>query len=232
MGAVALASSRSRSAAMQAGALAADVHDDKLARVLVARSSASPPVGPLVGEMAPPPRGPIATTLLALTGVLLVLHATRLFAKVALAYKRPAEVVVLDDGESGGVRVHWRVELLGRTIRDQEVVVPRAALLRASREVRFPRLAVYVGLLSLAVGSYVGVATFVDGVRAASPSLLGSGIAIIGVGVALDFALSSIWPGTRGRCRMLFVPREGAKLCVGGVDTHLADAALARLARS
>jgi hypothetical protein len=230
LGGVALASSSAQSATEQAAALAADVRDGKLARVLAVRSAAAGPVEPLLGEMAPAPRGPVATTLLAMTGVLLVMHAARLFAQVALAYRRPAEVVVLDQGDSGGVRVRWRVELLGRTMRDRDVVVPRAALLRASREVRYPKIALYAGLLSLAVGSYAGVSAFVDGVRAASPSLLASGIAIVGIGVALDFALSSIWPSTRGRCRMLFVPRDGAKLCVGGVDTQRADAALARLA--
>lgn len=230
LGGVALASSGAQFATEQAAALAADVRDGKLARVLAVRSAAAGPVEPLLGEMAPVPHGPVATTLLAITGVLFVTQAARLFAKVVLAYRRPAEVIVLDQGDRGGVRIRWRVELLGRTMRDRDVVVPRAALLRASREVRYPKIALYTGLFSLAVGSYVGVWAFVDGIRAASPSLLASGIVIVGIGVALDFALSSIWPSARGRCRMLFVPRDGAKLCVGGVDTQRADAVLARLA--
>ena len=182
--------------------------------------------------MSPAPHGPVATTLLALSGIMFVMHAARLFAKVALAYKRPAEVIVVDQGESGGLRVRRRIELLGRTMRDRDVLLPRSALLRASREVRYPRMALYAGLLSLAVGSYLGVSAFVDGVRAASPSLLASGIAIVAVGVAMDFALSSIWPSARGRCRVLFIPRDGSKLCIGGVDTRRADAMLARLAGS
>jgi hypothetical protein len=97
--------------------------------------------------------------------------------------------------------------------------------------VRYPRIALYAGLLALAVGSYVGVSAFVDGVRAASPSLLASGLAIVALGLALDFALSSVAPGARGRCRLLLVPRDGAKLCVAGVDAARADALLARLSR-
>jgi len=97
--------------------------------------------------------------------------------------------------------------------------------------VRYPGLALYAALLALALGSYVGVEAFVDGVRSASPSLLAAGLGIVVLGIALDFALSSLGPGSRGRCRVLLVPRDGAKLCVGGVETTGADAMLARLAR-
>jgi hypothetical protein len=90
----------------------------------------------------------------------------------------------------------------------------------------------YAGLLSLAAGTYVGVSAFVDGVRVASPSLIVTGVVIVGLGLALDFAISSLAPAARGRCCILFVPRDGGKLCVGGVDVRRADALLARLARS
>jgi hypothetical protein len=232
VGGVALASSRARAAVEQAAALAADVRDRKLARVLLHAPAVGEPMEPLVGELAPAPRGPLATTLLAMTGMLLVVHAARLFGKVALAYKRPARVTSLEELEGGGVRVHWRVELLGRTLRDRDVVVPRAALVRATREVRYPRIALYAGLLSLAVGSYVGISAFVDGVRTASPSLLASGFAIIALGLALDFVLTSAWPSARARCRMIFVPRDGDTLCIGDVSASHADAILARLARA
>jgi hypothetical protein len=225
--AVALTSSRSKGAMRQATALAAEVRDRKLGRVL-ATGAVREPVEPVVGELAPAPRGPVLTALLAVTGILFAVQAVRLLARVALAYKKPAELTLSEDG---GIRVHWRVELLGRTLRDREVVVPRTALLRATREVRYPRLALYAGLLALAVGSYVGVSAFVDGVRAASPSLLASGLVIVALGLALDFALSSLAPGAKGRCRLLVVPRDGAKLCVAGVEPHRADAVLARLSR-
>jgi hypothetical protein len=225
--AVALASSRTKSAVRQASALAAEVRDRKLARVL-GTGTAPEPVEPVTGEMAPAPRNPAATAVLAMTGLLFVMLAGRLVGRLALAYKKPAELTLADDG---GVRVRWRVELLGRTLRDRDVVVPRTALVRATREVRYPRIALYAGLLALAVGSYVGVSAFVDGVRAASPSLLATGLIVVALGLGLDFVLSSISPGVRGRCRLLLVPRDGGKLCVGGVDPRRADAVLARLAR-
>jgi hypothetical protein len=228
LAALALATSSAKIAEYQATLLAREVSDRTLARILSASPrDARKPLEPLRGEMAPPPRGPWATSLLAITGILFVVQAVRLFGQVALAYKRPAEVLVLDDG---GVRIQWRVELLGRTLRDRDVLVPRAGLARAAREVRFRGLALYAGLLALAVGSYVGVSAFADGVRSASPTLLAAGLLIVAVGLAMDFALSCALPGARGRCRVLFVPRSGSTLCVGSLDLASADAVLARLA--
>lgn len=225
--AAALSMSSAKSATRQATALAGEVRDRKLALVLSAGGRVES-VEPVVGEMTPPPRSPAATAVLAMTGLLFVVQAVRLVGRLAFAYKRPAELTLSEDG---GIRVHWRLELLGRTLRDRDVLVPRTALVRATREVRYPRLALYAGLLALAVGSYVGVSAFTDGVRAASPSLLATGLVIVALGIALDFALSSIAPGARGQCRLLVVPRDGAKLCVGQVDARRADAILARLAK-
>jgi hypothetical protein len=187
------------------------------------------PAQPLLGEMAPAPRGPLATTLLALTGVLLVAHVARLFVRVALAYKAPAQVLLSEDG---GVRVRWRVEVLGRTLRDRDVFVPRAALGRATREVRFSGLTLYAGLLALALGSYVGIAAFVDGVRSASPALLATGLLVVAIGLALDFVFSCVLPASRGRCRVLFVPRAGRSICIGGVEQTRADSMLGELSRT
>jgi hypothetical protein len=227
VGAVALAASTSKGALRQAATLAGEVRDRKLARVLGGRAG-DEAVEPVPGELTSSPRGPVATALLAVTGLLVLLPALRLVGRLALGYRRPTVVSLTDEG---GVRVKSRTELLGRTLRDRDVLVPRAALLRATRDVRYPSLAMYAGLLALAVGSYLGVAAFVDGVRAASPSLLATGLAIVALGLGLDFVLTSVAPGIRGRCRVLFVSRDGVSLCVGGVDTKRADALLGRLAR-
>jgi hypothetical protein len=241
--AAALASSAGPTVGERVSKLAREVRDPRIARVLAgahamtarrAEDDRSPQSGApeankalsLRGEMNPAPRGPVATVALAVSGILLALYAVRLFGRVAFAYKKPAEVSLSEDG---GVRVRWRTELLGRTLRDGDVVVPRVSLARATREVRYPRVVLYAGLLALSIGSYLGVAAFVDGVRAASPSLLATGLAVVALGLAIDFALSSIAPSTRGKCRLLFVSRDGRTLCVGGVETALADALLARL---
>lgn len=220
----ALAASGSDRAKALCATLSRDVKDPVLLRVLATGEHATPEEVRVEGELLPPPRGPVATTLLALTGILFVLHAARLVARLALAYRRPAEVSLSETG----VRVKARTELLGRTLREREHVIVRAGLVRIVREVRFPGAAFYAGLLALAVGSYVGVRAFADGVRAASPSLLLVGLSIVALGIALDFVLGTLLPGSRGRCRIAFVPRKGAALCVGDVDARRADDALAR----
>src|SRR5262249_56558157 len=101
-----------------------------------------------------------------------------------------------------------------------------------TREVRYPRLAMYAGLFALAVGSYLGVGLVVDGVRAASPSMLGTGLVIAMLGLGLDFALSSLVPGLGGRSRVVMVPRRGTVLCVSLVDPTAADRLLGKLSQT
>jgi hypothetical protein len=118
----------------------------------------------LAGERYPTPRGPVATALMAVTGILLLLRAGRLLAKLVLGLRQPTEVRVTADA----IHVFARTEMLGKVVREQVIVIPKAGLLRAVREVRYPRVGMYAGLIALALGSYVGVGLVVDGLRAAS----------------------------------------------------------------
>jgi hypothetical protein len=220
----ALAGSASERAKALTNELSSVVTDPTLRRVLGAGEHAAPDEVRLEGEIVAAPRGPVATTLLAFTGILFAAHAVRLLARLALAYRRPAEVLLSESG----IRVKTRTELLGRTLRERDHVILRSGLVRVVREVRFPRAAFYAGLLALAVGSYIGVRAFVDGVRAASPSLLLVGLLIIALGIAADFVLGTLVPGSRGVCRIAFIPRSGPTVCVGDVDLRRADAALQR----
>jgi hypothetical protein len=226
LGAVALAASRAPAAMEQSVALQRQVEDPKLRRVLDARESREP-LDPIAGEMTSAPRGPVATVLLGVTGLLLLARAAQLLGRAALSYRRPGELSITPGGD---VRVRWRVLLLGATLRERDVVLPRAGLARAEREARFAGASLYGGLLALVVGSYVGVGTFVDGVRVASPALLGAGLLIAASGLAIDFALGHVVPSVAGRCRVVLAPRRGPKLCVGHVEIARADALLARLA--
>ena len=229
VGCAALAASGSDKAKALCADLASEVKDPVLLRVLATGESTMSEEVRLEGELVAAPRGPVVTTILAFTGLLFAIHAVRLVAKLALAYKRPAEVSL----SASGVRVKTRTEMLGRTLREREHVILKAGLVRVVREVRFPRAAFYAGLLALALGSYVGVRAFVDGVRSASPSLLVVGLLIVALGIGADFVLGTLVPGARGRCRLAFVPKAGGVLCVGDVDARRADDALTRsLARA
>ncbi len=217
-----LASATSKAA--QVARAACTPSDPLLARILE-DSSGKVEETRIEGELTAAPRSPVATFFLAITGILLVVSLVRLFGRVALSYKRPAELWISERG----IRVKARTELLGRTLREREIRIDKGALARAAREVRFPSLGVYLGLFALAIGSWIGVGALVDGVRAASPSLLGTGLLVVAAGIGLELLLASIAPGARGKCRVFFLPQRGAKVCLSTSDASRVDAALARL---
>jgi hypothetical protein len=223
--AAALRHGGSTAARAEAAALATEVRDGIVRSIL--RGSAPVEAGEVAaaGELVPAPRGPVALVLLGFTGLLALANLGRVAARLVLGLRRPAEL----RASASGVTVFARTELLGRKVGEREIHVPLAALARASREVRYPRLALYTGLVALAIGSYLGVSLVVDGVRAGSPDLLGIGVAIVVLGFVLDFVLASVGASSRGRCRVVIVPRRGASVAVGRVDPALADLALGRL---
>jgi hypothetical protein len=224
VGAAALVSSSSPAAATRAALLSTLVTDPALACLL--RREPRPRGSDLEGEVLYVPRGVFGTTVMAITGVLFAMHIGRLLARAALGYRKPARVTISQDG----ARIRWKTEILGRTIRDHDVVFGREGLASVVREVRYPRTAFYAGLFFLALGSFVGMRTVADSVRSASPPLFLTGFVFVALGIVLDFALGSLVPGAGGRCRLVFVPRAGAPVFVAGVDAAQADAALALLA--
>ena len=230
--AVALRSSSSSAASKEMGRLATRVQDPGIRALLEKPEKADKPrdVTPidLTGELATPPRHPLVTTLLAVTGLLFISAFVRIGARAAFGYRRPAEVLLT----AGSVRVRARTLILGRPVRERDIVLARAGLARAIREVRYPRAAFYAGLLCLALGSLLGVHTFVDGVRSASPSLLFYGLLVIAIGIGLDFLLAMLDRGRPGTCGVVFVTRDGSATAVRGVDATLAERALRQLAEA
>ena len=234
LAASALHESESAAARSEARSLADDARDP-IVRALLSGTAAAPtspegpeaPVAVLTGEIVPAPRSPIALIFLGFTGILALMHLGRLLGQVALRYRRPAELRV----SSKGLVIHTKTELLGKTLKERDIHIPIESLLRATREVRYPRLALYVGLGALALGSYVGISIFVDGARAGSPELLGIGLLLVVVGIALDYVLSNLVPSGARRCRVVFEPRKGPSIAIGKIDPLRADEALNRLER-
>lgn len=225
--AAALASSNSPVAHEEAKSLGTETRDPVIGSLL-ASAARSGEGASASGEMIAAPRGPVALVLMAITGLLVIVPLARMAGRLFLRYRSPAELRV----SPTSLTVIAKTELLGRTVREREIVVPLDQLSSVARDVRYPRLALYAGLFALALGSYVGVSLFVDGARAGSPDLLGMGALIVAVGVALDFALTNLMPVGRGRCRVLITPSKGGALAIGDVDPKLADAALQRLVPS
>ncbi len=225
VGVAALALSSSEEAAKLLQSVAREATDPMLKKFALSENA---PVKEtrFTAQITAAPRSPAATTALAFSGILFVMHVVGLIARYALALDRPAEVTL----RGNEIQVDSKMILLGRTLTEKKVVIKKSELARAGREVRYPRVAFYAGLLSLAVGSYFGISMLVDGTRSASPSLLLSGLLVVSLGIAVDFALRSLSPGLRGKCRLVLVPRRGPAICVLAGDTKTADNALAALA--
>jgi hypothetical protein len=164
---------------------------------------------------------------LAVTGLLLLIELGYLVGRYVLSLRRTAEVRV----SAAGLEVRTRTAMLGKTLLESATVIPRDGLVRVTREIRYPGLPMYTGLVALTIGSYIGVGLFVDGARAGSPSMLGTGLLIALFGLGIDFALSSLIPGARGRSRLLIIPRRGPMLCLAAVEVAAADRILGRLAK-
>jgi hypothetical protein len=224
--AAALSASPSETARQWSADLAARVSDPLVRTVLCPPSPEHQTR--LSGELAPPPRHAAVVAVLGLTGILALLHIARLTGRYALALRRPVEVRLGPEG----LELSQRTELLGRVLRDRRVLVPLHNLQRVAREVRYSRLGLYVGLFALAVGTYLGIALFVDGVRVpgGSPPLLGMGVLLVLLGLGLDFGLSSLSDTARGKCRLVILPRKGKSLCVAELEPRPTDALLRTLA--
>jgi hypothetical protein len=178
----------------------------------------------IAGELVPAPLGAVALVLQAVTGILLLRYLGRFFARL-LGCKRPTKVTVAKDR----VTVATELTMLGKTLRRREHVIPVAALVRAVREVRYPKLSLYAGLIALSLGTYFGASLATDGLRVGSPSLLGVGAAIIGLGLVLDLVFAKLVPAGKGSHHLVFVPRRGRTLALTVADAEAADRALRAL---
>ncbi|MBN1607994.1 MAG: hypothetical protein JW940_15270 [Polyangiaceae bacterium] len=219
-------------------------HSDTEAAARAAESAAYAAADPLIrlalehraqhseglhGELTSAPRGIAITLLLAVTLLLLVVHVGRLVARFALGYKRPARVLLTPEGLS----ISWRTELLGRSLRERSTLLPTAALARITREVRYARAGLYVGLGALVLGTFVGVSLLVDGLRVpggSGPLLVLAALCLL-AGIGLDFVLSSFSDAVRGSCRLVVVPRRGRPLCLRSLSPRATDALLESVAR-
>ncbi len=184
----------------------------------------------LDGELSLPPLGPVVTTLLTVTLVLFVLQVGRVLLRWVLAFKRPASISI----GPNGLELNQRTELLGKVLHERSIVVPLSSLVRVTRETRYARVGMYVGLIALILGSYFGMGLFVDAVRVpgGSASLLGLAVLMMVLGLGLDFTFASASDTVRGKCRMLVVPQRGRPLCLGSLDPARADAMLATIAEA
>lgn len=225
---LALARGRAKAAVEGREALRSTTEDPTIASLLapmeVAATSASSTLV-VVGEEASPPRSSFVTLLLTVTLILPLMSLAKLFGRFALRLRRPAELAFSKEG----VRVRSRIEVLGKIVREREVFLTAPNLVRAAREVRYPRLPTYVGIVALLVGSYFGLRFVLDGLRAGSPEFLGFGLAVLIAALGLDYGLTLLPSRTPSRCRLVLQPSRGKTFAFARVDRVQAEAALRTL---
>jgi hypothetical protein len=183
-----------------------------------------PPELSLEGERADLPRGPVSTALLVATGVLPLWRIARFVSSRLFGLKRPMTLRF----SKNGLSVHERLEVSGRVLRDTERWIARENLATITREESHSRLGLYVGIVALLSGTYLGTRDLVDGLAVPDGSLrlMGSGLLLIAFGAIVDFAVWSARDSVRSRCRLIVVPHRGRAFCCGSVQRDKADAAL------
>src|SRR5690606_22988888 len=95
---VSLGEARSEAAREVSRELLPRVGDPVLRSLLGGGAAQAPASSALVGELAPPPKNPWVTALLALTFLLAIAHVARLIARYVFAYKRPARLALSQRG--------------------------------------------------------------------------------------------------------------------------------------
>jgi hypothetical protein len=180
----------------------------------------------LRGELGPRALGRLTTLLLALCGVLFVWRAARVLGRWFLGRRAEAVVTLAEPG----LRVLLRSSLLGRQTRERELLIALPHLLRVERVVRFSGLAFYAGVCTLALGSYVGTQIIVESLRGDTGiELVLVGVALIGLGLLLDFLLVTGLQSGQGRCRLRLITDDGLRLEIDRLDPPLVDALLEQL---
>jgi hypothetical protein len=132
---------------------------------------------------------------------------------------------------SRGLELVSRHELLGRVIKERRQLVPLDELRQVVREVRYPRLGLYAGLMALTLGTLVGTRLFVDGLRVSGLSftMMAWGALFVVLGLGLDLLLTGLFDGARGQCRVVVRTRGSGAFSLGSLNPSEVDRLLSDL---
>jgi hypothetical protein len=158
----------------------------------------------LAGELEGEHRGGLARTLGVLTGWSLLRGAALAIGRGIFSLRRPMTLSL----EGGTLRVLGHTELLGRTLRTFDVRYPVRELVEIRREARFPALPVALSAVALGVGAILGARAVVEGAGVAYFPLIALGLGLLVGGLVFDLLLRALFPGVRGRGRLLLRARD------------------------
>jgi hypothetical protein len=190
-----------------------------LGTALVPALAVGPEDAVLDGVRARPRRSPLVDAARLLTGIALVGWALR--GLLALVGAR-REVCLRLSGP--GLEIEERTRAFGRVLRSRRTTFAFAGIRSVEREVRYPRLHLYVGAIALALGVLVGGIWIFDGVRGGDFVLAAIGAALLLGGAVFDLTLDVLVPAQRGRVTLEVSAERGQHVRVAGLDLTSADA--------
>ncbi|MCP4604279.1 MAG: hypothetical protein GY847_27790 [Proteobacteria bacterium] len=152
------------------------------------------------------------------TGVFLVRGIISLILRYCLALKRRVTVDV--QGSFLLLDVEWSI--LGKCFRRVRTEAPIGDVPAMQLENRQRYLYLLVGSGALAIGAWLGIQWFVDGLRAGYPylALLGAGVVVLGV--LIDLGLYLFVPSGPGRSRLVLAMGPW-KMRVTGIEPGAAE---------
>lgn len=148
-----------------------------------------------------------------ITGLFLLRGFLTIFLRFCLAFRRRAVLTVKDS--SLVVNVKWSI--LGKELHKTTTQTPILDIKAVQFENRRQYLYLLFGWGFFAVGVWVGIQWFVDGLRAGYPYLALVGAGVVLAGILIDFGLYFFIPQGKGRSRLL-VAMGPWKMRVAGVD--------------
>jgi hypothetical protein len=136
--------------------------------------------------------------LLIVTGILLITELFSLFGRYCLTLRRHVRLTA--EGASLVLDTEWSI--LGKRFGRARTIAPMREISAIRLENRTRYLYMLVGLGALAVGAWVGIQWFIDGLRAGFPYLALVGAGVVAAGVLIDLGLYLLVPGGKGRSRL------------------------------
>ena len=162
--------------------------------------------------------------LAVLTGFALIRGVLALIGRYLLVWRREATAAI--DGGTMTLDVEWSV--LGKRFRRTRTVAPIRSVEAARFEDRRRYVHLLVGFGCLAIGTWVGIQWFVEGLRAGFPQLALIGAGIVAAGVLLDLVMYVFVPEGKGRSHVHLVLGPW-RVRVAGVEREAGERFLAAL---
>jgi hypothetical protein len=158
----------------------------------------------------------------AITLVTLLRVALRGAARLLLGARTPARLWL----EGPCLRLEVELHVLGRLQNERSLTLPLGALAAVTLRRGPPPLRLVVGLGALCLGPALGSGALLRGLLApgTAPGLLGLGLLLVALGLALEFLLERGAPGSGPTVALELRALDGRTLCLDAVEATSAEA--------